>query len=429
MSEPTYLFYDIETTGLNPCFDQVLQFAAIRTDLSLNKIERHEFMIRLNCDVTPHPEAMKTHGISLDDIAKGDNEYEVVKKIHQLINTPGTISLGYNTLGFDDEFLRFSFYRNLLPPYTHQFANGCGRMDIYPMTLLYYLFKPNIIEWPTIEGYISLKLENINHANHFVSGQSHLAMVDVEVTLALAKALYQEREMWDYLCGYFIKPKDMKRLTKISEGIAAFGKIGAKNNFLAPVIPLGTHRTYNNQTLWLRLDDENLQDLTIDNIAELSFAIRKKAGETPIILPMQDRFLKKISAECQTLAESNKVFLGKNPDLFKAVQEYHQNYTYPEVENVDADAALYTIPFPTAEENRLFWQFHQASPAEKQNLMALFPNPIRKEQALRILGRHYPDVLDNENHLLFDEYLKHLYDDTVTDYKGQLKHVEQPIAE
>ena len=38
----TYLFYDLETTGLNPCFDQVLQFAAIRTDLSLNEIERHE---------------------------------------------------------------------------------------------------------------------------------------------------------------------------------------------------------------------------------------------------------------------------------------------------------------------------------------------------------------------------------------------------
>jgi len=38
----TYLFYDTETTGLNKSFDQVLQFAAIRTDLDLNEIERHE---------------------------------------------------------------------------------------------------------------------------------------------------------------------------------------------------------------------------------------------------------------------------------------------------------------------------------------------------------------------------------------------------
>jgi exodeoxyribonuclease-1 len=34
----TFLFYDIETTGLNKSFDQVLQFAAIRTDLKLQEI-------------------------------------------------------------------------------------------------------------------------------------------------------------------------------------------------------------------------------------------------------------------------------------------------------------------------------------------------------------------------------------------------------
>ncbi|MCB1827419.1 MAG: exodeoxyribonuclease I, partial [Coxiellaceae bacterium] len=398
--EATYLFYDIETTGLNPCFDQILQFAAIRTDLSLNEIERHEVMIRLNRDVTPHPEAMKTHGISLEEISQGENEYEAIKKIHRLFNTPGTISLGYNTLGFDDEFLRFSFYRNLLPPYTHQFANGCGRMDIYPMALLYYLFKPSNIVWPKIDGRVSLKLENINEANQFIKGQSHLAMVDVEVTLALAKQLYEEREMWDYLCGYFVKAKDQKRLSSLTDGIVVSGKIGNANNFCAPAIPLGTHRVYNNQSLWLRMDDEAIQTLNTDNIPAVSFAIRKKPGETPIILPPQDRFLKKISSDRLALAEENKTFLTKNTALLNEIQEHHRNYTYPEVENIDADAALYTMPFPTREEEQLYYQFHQASPLEKQNLMELFQNPIRKQQALRILGRHYPDVLSHENHCL-----------------------------
>jgi len=31
----SYLFYDIETTGLNKAFDQVLSFAAIRYDQQL----------------------------------------------------------------------------------------------------------------------------------------------------------------------------------------------------------------------------------------------------------------------------------------------------------------------------------------------------------------------------------------------------------
>ena len=35
-------FYDTETTGINASFDQILQFAAIRTDADLNEIERFE---------------------------------------------------------------------------------------------------------------------------------------------------------------------------------------------------------------------------------------------------------------------------------------------------------------------------------------------------------------------------------------------------
>ena len=39
--QKTYLFYDLETTSLSPYFGQILQFAAIRTDLELNELERH----------------------------------------------------------------------------------------------------------------------------------------------------------------------------------------------------------------------------------------------------------------------------------------------------------------------------------------------------------------------------------------------------
>ena len=160
--QPTYLFYDIETTGLNKCFDQVLQFAAIRTDRELNELSRCEIQVKLNPDIIPSPAAVITHRIGVPDFVKGISEYEAIQEIHTLLNTPNTISVGYNSLGFDDEFLRFSFYRNLLPPYTHQYSNQCGRMDIYPITLLYYLFKRDHLQWPNDNGQINLKLENIN---------------------------------------------------------------------------------------------------------------------------------------------------------------------------------------------------------------------------------------------------------------------------
>jgi len=144
----SYLFYDIETTGLNKAFDQVLQFAAIRTDLQLNEIDRHDLKVKLRPDVIPSPQAILTNRKSPRDFPAGLCEYESTSEIHRLMNLPDSISLGYNTLGFDDEFLRFSFHRNLLSPYTHQYKNGCHRMDLYPMTVIYYLYKPNIVSWP-----------------------------------------------------------------------------------------------------------------------------------------------------------------------------------------------------------------------------------------------------------------------------------------
>ncbi len=106
---PSYLFYYIETTGLNKAFDQVLQFAAVRTDSELNEIDRQSIKIKLRSDIIPSPRALITNRMSIAELTSGACEFEAVRQIHGLMNAPGTVSLGYNTLGFDDEFLRFSF--------------------------------------------------------------------------------------------------------------------------------------------------------------------------------------------------------------------------------------------------------------------------------------------------------------------------------
>ncbi|MDE4940839.1 exodeoxyribonuclease I, partial [Francisella tularensis subsp. holarctica] len=74
-------------------------------------------------DNTPSPMATNTHHISIAQSNTGIAEYQAIRKIHKIINAPGTIIIGYNTLGFDDELFRFAFYKNMLPPYRHQFKN------------------------------------------------------------------------------------------------------------------------------------------------------------------------------------------------------------------------------------------------------------------------------------------------------------------
>ena len=51
----SFVFYDTETTGTDTAFDQILQFAAIRTDHELRELERFEIRCRLLPHVVPSP--------------------------------------------------------------------------------------------------------------------------------------------------------------------------------------------------------------------------------------------------------------------------------------------------------------------------------------------------------------------------------------
>ena len=435
----TYLFYDIESTGLNKCFDQVLQFAAIRTDAELNELKRYEIRIKLNNDVLPAPMAILTHRIGIEQMQHGRNELDAIEEIHALFNEPGTISVGYNTLGFDDEFLRFSFHKNLLPPYTHQYANQCGRMDIFPMTVMTYLFNRTALEWPTINEKVSLKLEHLNAANQLASGQAHDAMVDVIATLNLARKLQQDRDRWEYMLGYFDKNTDISRMSSLEpciesnkkifrQAIIVQSKLGVSNLFHAPVIELGQHQHYKNKTLWLRLDLSDLEKCTIDNVYENTFVINKKSGEQDLLLPTYPRFMQQLSEERKNTFEKNKQWLQNNLDIFFKIADYHQHYEYPTINNIDTDASLYTLGFPSFDEANLFKKFHEADLKKKMQLINYFKNTQRRTQAVRILGRNYYDKLSPE---LKSEYQEHLNDmkknKGATDFRNQHKSTCESI--
>ena len=62
------------------------------------------------------------------------------------------------------------------------------------MTVMYYLFKPNILTWPIIEGKTSFKLDQLSRFNQLAVGRAHNAMVDVEATLALAHIFFKKKK-------------------------------------------------------------------------------------------------------------------------------------------------------------------------------------------------------------------------------------------
>ena len=59
-----FAFYDFETTGTSPAFDQPIQFAAILTDDGFNPVERINIRCRLATHILPAPWAMAVTGVT-----------------------------------------------------------------------------------------------------------------------------------------------------------------------------------------------------------------------------------------------------------------------------------------------------------------------------------------------------------------------------
>lgn len=436
----SYLFYDIESTGLNKAFDQVLQFAAIRTDHRLKEIDRHDIKVKLRPDIIPSPLAILTNRIPISDLVNGLCEYEASRQIHRLLNEPDTVSLGYNTLGFDDEFLRFSFHRNLLPPYTHQYRDGCRRMDLYPIAIIFWLYKRQILTWPEINGKPSLKLEHLGSVNRMVTGQSHEALVDVETTIELARRFFGETQMWQYLEGYFDKETDAHRMNELPiafqsgagdhrKGLMVSGEYGPRQNYQIPVISIGESIPYSNQTLWLRMDQPQLRETTPQSLAETTWVIRKRLGEPGILLPPHDRYWIRIGDERSGVFEKNLAWLQDNPEIFEQIVNYYRTYRYPFIPNLDADASLYQIGFYSRTDEKLCRTFQAASLEIKADLIDQFSSPDARALAGRILYRNYPERFQAEFASEFKQYLQRInpprQKDALVDYREKRRTTPQ----
>lgn len=413
----TFLFYDIETSGLNPAFDQVLTFACIRTDLSLNEISREEIVVRLRDDIVPSPWAFLTHRLGAHILDAGISEYHAALKIHGLLNTPQTISIGYNSLGFDDEFLRFLFYRNLLDPYSHQFANGCSRMDMLPVTLIYYLFCAQALSWPKLEnGQPTMKLEHLTRQNGFeTSGRAHEAMSDVESVVGLAKAFVKYDDIWSYIVGFFDKNEDLKRMNSLQGAdlsrrygmdvaLMVSVSFGADCNYIAPVVYVGGSVPYKNQSLWIRLDKEGLFDRMDETFGGYELlTIRKKPGDQLFILPVLERFWEKVSSESRAACIKNLDFIKQNRSRFDRTVSFHRNFKYPQVPDIDPDADLYQGGFFSFNDKKEIAIFHNTVEKMKRQAVRGFQSDRIRALAQRILVRNFNETPEYDS-----EFRRHL---------------------
>lgn len=213
----SFFFYDLETSGLDARSSRIMQFAGQRTDMNLHPIgDPVNVMIRLAPDVIPSPDAIMVTGITPQQtIQDGYTEAEFLKLFYEDVVTPGTIFVGFNTVRFDDEFMRYLHWRNFYDPYEWAWKDQCSRWDILDLVRMTRALRPEGIEWPfTDEGKPTNRLELLTKLNGLDHEHAHDALNDVLATIAVAKLI---REKQPDLFNYLLEARDKKSAAKIVE--------------------------------------------------------------------------------------------------------------------------------------------------------------------------------------------------------------------
>lgn len=261
-TETTLLWYDYETWGSSPARDRIAQFAAIRTDLALNPLaEPINLFCKPSIDTVIDPDAVAVTGlspISVDN--QGYREWEFAEQILTHMSLPGTCTVGYNSIRFDDECTRYLLYRNLRDPYGREWQHGNARWDILDVVRMTKALRPQGIQWPRHEdGSPSFKLEHLTAANGIGHTNAHDAVSDVKATIALAKLIKTHQpKLYDYAFKLRSKHEVRKHLdlTDHKAHLHFTGKVPAIEHCMGIEVPLMAHPDRPNEVIVLDIRED-----------------------------------------------------------------------------------------------------------------------------------------------------------------------------
>jgi exodeoxyribonuclease I len=270
----SFFFYDLETSGFDPRSARVMQFAGQRTDSKLNPIgEPVNVLIKLTADVLPSPDAILITGITPQQtLAEGVTEAEFLKYFYDEVVQPNTTFLGFNSIRFDDEFMRFLHYRNFYDAYEWQWKDGCSRWDILDVVRMTRALRPDGIEWPFApDGKPTNRLELLTSVNKLEHTKAHDALSDVHATIAIARLIQEKQpDLFKYLFSARQKKVARDLVLKGAPFVYTSGKYGSEFLHTTAATLLTKHEAQDAALVYdLRFDPTPYLKMSVDELVEV----------------------------------------------------------------------------------------------------------------------------------------------------------------
>lgn len=422
----SFLFYDLETFGKDPRTTRIAQFAAIRTDADLNEIDAPiSVYVKPAEDLLPSPGATLVTGITPQQALRdGIHEAAAFALIQDEMARPETCSLGYNSLRFDDEFIRFGLFRNFYDPYEREWRGGNSRWDLLDVLRMAHALRPEGLAWPRNEkGDPSFKLEHLAEANGVREGDAHEALSDVRALIGLARKLKAAQpRLWEYA----LRLRDKRFAASLVDVAAMTPLLHVSQRYpatrlcAAPVLPIARHPRIDNRILVFDLtqDPQSLLERDADDIAATLYLRAEQLPEGVERVALKELHLNRCPAlmAWHHLRQPDFERLGIVPDEVESrvkqlqavgpalAEKVRRVFAKDEMRSAsDVDASLYD-GFLAEGDKRLFQDVRTTRPEALSHRSIPFRDGRLPELLFRYRARNWPETLSAEERERWDDY-------------------------
>ena len=428
----SFFFYDLETSGINAREARIMQFAGQRTDMDLEPLgEPVNVLIKLSPDVLPEPDAVLLTGITPQQVnAAGITEAEFLKVFEKEISTSDTIFVGFNSVRFDDEFMRFLRYRNFYDAYDWQWEQGRSKWDLLDVARITRALKPEGIKWPfAADGKPTNRLEFLTKINKLDHSNAHDALGDVYATIAVAKLIRtKQKDIFEHL----LRHRDKKTIAGIVETGTPFTYCSGRypSEFLHTTAAVLLTKGAKGDALVydLRHDPTPFLAMSVEELAEAwkytrdPDAVRLpvktiKYNHCPAVVPGFPK-----DQATQERVQLNSETVTRNLQLLKAGQADFAEKMNEVIVRADAERTKAQIAIVDDEltvDSRLYDGFFDdqdkivmravraAEAAELDDYSDSFKDDRLKSLLSLYKARNYPDALSSEERAAWDSFCAH----------------------
>ncbi|OIR24727.1 exodeoxyribonuclease I [Bathymodiolus thermophilus thioautotrophic gill symbiont] len=414
----TFYWYDYETFDISPKIGRIAQFAGIRTDENLNILYEKMLYCKPTNDCLPSPEACAVTGISPQLCTeKGVIEHQFMQQINTEFSVPDTCTVGYNSIRFDDEFTRYSLYRNFIDPYAWHWKNGNTRWDILDVVRLCYALKKEAsLKWVYDEnGKPIFRLDQLSLANGIEHSDAHDALADVRATIAIAKIIKDTQpQLFAYAFSLRQKKTVEQKIKLFEPMLHTSGMYSATLSCTRLAVALAYHPEYNDRVIVFNLDQdpsillesdkETLKKQLFTKQSELPEGVERLQikdlifNKSPMFVPniykLEPKIIEQLQIDMDTCLQRLEFIKNNQTEITKIVQDLYYN-EQKRPPTADVDQSLYD-GFMDNADRRIGEQIQTLSADQLKTFHPRFKEEKLSTLLMHFKARNYPDTLTQD---------------------------------